>query len=124
MESFSTLSEFVEHLAKFCKVKKGLEEKKSPMNTEQRLTIACKDDWCKRSTQELNQQLEITKGTKGGERSVAGDARSYSSGNEGATPESLALRRNGGGRDEDSSVSGSSIVNSCAFGHHRRLTAR
>ena len=76
MESFSTLSEFVEHLAKNCKVKKDLEERNSPRNTEQRLTIVCKDDWCKRSNKELNQQLEITKGTKGEESSVSGDIRS------------------------------------------------
>lgn len=129
-ESFVNLSEFVEHLARNCKAKKGLEEKNKPPNPEQRLTIVCKDDWCKHSNRELNRLLEIIKGTKGGKRSVAGDTRSYSSGMmnggiKGATPESLELRsRNGGEGDEDSSGSGSSIINSRAFGHHRRFMSR
>lgn len=92
-ESFNTLNTFVEHLAKSCKVK-DLEEKSGPLNVRQRKTIERKDEWCKHSNKKLNQQLDNNKGTRAGERSIAGDY---------------------------SSVSGASFVSSCAFGHPEGL---
>jgi len=126
MKSFTCLRTFVEHLDKYCKIKKDLDKTKSRLNKKQRRTITCKDDWCKHSTEQLNQQLKIIKGTKVEKCSVAEDTRSYNNGmmkggSKGATPELAPTSHNGGEGDEGNTESGSSITNSRAFIHHRRL---
>ena len=76
MESFSTLSEFVKHLDGTCEVKKDLDGNKTGWNNEQRLIMKRKDDLRKASTNQLNQEREKLKGTKGEDTSFGGDIRS------------------------------------------------
>jgi len=108
-------------------VKKDLEKNKTRLRKKHRLIITCKDDWCKHSTEQLNQQLAKIKSTEGDQCSVADDTRSYGSrmikgASKGATPELLApTSHTGDERDEGSSESVSSIINSRAFMYHRRL---
>jgi len=114
MNSFDCLRTFAEHLDKYCKAKSDLKKKKSRLNEKQRLTITCKDDWCKYSTEQLNHQLAEIEGTEGKDCSIAGDTRNRSNGimkgvSQGDTPESLAPTKNNCGEwDKGSRESGPS----------------
>ena len=113
-KSFTCLRSFITHLDENCKGKKEVEKNKNRLNREQRLTITCKDHWCKHSTEQLNQQLAKIKGTKDEERSVARHTRSYS--NEvmkgarmGATPDSSAPTGNNGDEGDEGSSDAASL---------------
>ena len=110
-KSFTCLRSFVMHLDENCKERKHLTNKKIRLNRKQRLTITRRDDWCKHSTGQLNQQLAKLKGTN--ERSVVKDTRSDNHGSikgarMGTTLHGLVpVENNAGEVDEGSSAAGS-----------------